>query len=47
MRSLWDVAGKTGVARAVAEIRRRVSLAIAQAYPSLSAECERQIEARQ
>lgn len=45
--SLWEVAGKTGIARAVAEIRRRVYSAIAQAYPSLSAECERQIAARQ
>jgi len=45
--SLWEVAGKTGIARAVSEIRRRVYSAIAKAYPSLSAECERQIEARQ
>jgi len=45
--ALWEVAGKAGIARAVAEIRRRVYSAIAQAYPSLSAECERQIKARQ
>ena len=45
--SLWEVAGKTGIARAVAEILRRVYSAIAQVYPSLSAECERQIAARQ
>jgi len=45
--ALWEVAGKTGIARAIAEIRRRVYSAIAQAYPALSAECERQIEARQ
>lgn len=45
--ALWEAAGKTGIARAVAEIRRRVYSAIAQAYPALSAECERQIEARQ
>lgn len=45
--ALWEVTGKTGIGRAVAEIRRRVYLAIAQAYPALSAECHRQIEARQ
>ena len=45
--ALWEVAGKTGIACAVAEIRRRVYSAIAQAYPALSEECERQIEARQ
>jgi len=45
--ALWEVAGKTGVVRAVAEIRRRVYLSIAQAYPALRAECERQIEVRQ
>lgn len=45
--ALWEAAGKTGIARAVAEIRRRVYLSIAQAYPALSEECERQIEARQ
>lgn len=45
--ALWEVAGKTGISRAVAEIRRRVYSAIAQAYPALSEECERQIEARQ
>lgn len=45
--ALWEAAGKTGIARAVAEIRRRVYSAIAQAYPALSAECERQIEVRQ
>jgi len=45
--ALWEVAGKTGVARAVAEIRRRVYSAIAQAYPELKLECERQIKARQ
>jgi hypothetical protein len=45
--ALWEVAGKTGVAHAVVKIRRRVYSAIAQAYPALSAECERQIEARQ
>ena len=45
--ALWEVAGKTGITRAVAEIRRRVYSAIAQAYPALSAECPRQIEARQ
>ncbi len=45
--ALWEVAGKTGIAGAVAEIRRRVYSAIAQAYPALSEECGRQIEARQ
>lgn len=45
--ALWEAAGKTGIARAVAEIRRRVYSAIAQAYPALSSECERQMEARQ
>ncbi len=44
--ALWEVAGKTGIARAVAEIRRRVYSAIAQAYPALSDECARQKEAR-
>lgn len=45
--ALWETAGKTGNAHAVAKIRCRVYSAIAQAYPALSAECERQIEARQ
>lgn len=45
--ALWEAAGKTGVALAVAEIRRRVYSAIAQAYPALSEECERQMKARQ
>jgi hypothetical protein len=45
--ALWEAAGKTGVALAVAEIRRRVYSAIAQEYPTLSDECERQIKARQ
>ena len=44
--ALWEVAGKTGIARAVAEIRHRVYSAIAQVYPALSDECKRQIEAR-
>lgn len=44
--ALWEVAGKTGIAHAVAEIRRRVYSAIAQEYPALSAECMRQMEAR-
>jgi hypothetical protein len=38
---------KTGSARAMAEIRRRVYSTIRQTYPALSDECERQIEARQ
>jgi hypothetical protein len=45
--ALWEVAGKTGVVLAVAEIRRRVYSVIAQAYPELKDECERQIKARQ
>jgi hypothetical protein len=45
--ALWEVVGKTGITLAVAEIRRRVYSAIAQAYPALSEECERQIGARQ
>jgi len=45
--ALWAIVGKTGISRAVAEIRRRVYSAIAQAYPYLKAECERQIAARQ
>jgi len=45
--ALWAVAGKTGIARAVAEIRRRVYSAIAQTYPELKEECERQMKARQ
>ena len=44
--ALWEAAGKVGTARAVAKIRRRVYSAIAQAYPPLSEECGRQIEAR-
>lgn len=47
MRSRGDaIAGKTGIARAVTEIRRRVYSAIAQAYPALSDECARQKEVR-
>jgi hypothetical protein len=45
--ALWEFAGKTGIVLAVAEIRSRVYSAIAQAYPALGAECERQIQARQ
>jgi len=45
--ALWAIVGKTGISRAVVEIRRRVYSAIAQAYPDLKAECERQIAARQ
>lgn len=45
--ALWEATGKTGIARAVAEIRRRVYSAIEQAYPAFSGECERQIKARQ
>ncbi len=44
--ALLEVARKTGVALAVTRIRRRVYSAIAQAYPSLSDECERQVEER-
>lgn len=45
-QALWEAAGKTGIAQAVTEIRRRVYGAIAQAYPSLCDECARQLGAR-
>jgi len=39
---LWEIAGKTGVSQAVTGIRQRVYSAIAQEYPDLKHECDRQ-----
>ena len=44
---LADVAGKTGITKAVDGIRQKVYSAIATAYPIFSAECQRQCVARQ
>lgn len=45
-QALWDVAGKTGIRCAVVEIRKRIYSAIAEAYPSLAPECDRQLAER-
>jgi hypothetical protein len=44
--ALWEAAGKTGVNEAVFVIRERIYAAIAEVYPSLGDECDRQLEAR-
>lgn len=45
-RRLEAVAGRIGVARAIALIRQRVYAAIAEAYPHLAQECARQVARR-
>jgi len=45
--ALADVAGKTGITKAVDGIRQKVYSAIAAAYPVFSLECQRQCVARQ
>src|SRR5207245_11490075 len=45
--ALADVAGKTGITKAVDGIRQKVYSAIAAAYPVFSRECQRQCFARQ
>jgi len=44
--SLEIIAGKVGASLALAEIRRKVYAAIAQAYPVYTEECKRQLERR-
>lgn len=44
--SLEIIAGKVGASLALAEIRRKVYAAIAQAYPVYAEECKRQLEHR-
>jgi hypothetical protein len=44
--SLEIIAGKVGASLALAEIRRKVYAAIAQAYPVYAEECKRQLERR-
>lgn len=41
---LYDIMGKTGVAKAKLEIRELIFAAIEKAYPALSKECRRQLE---
>lgn len=44
--ALADVAGKTGITKAIDGIRQKVYAAIATAYPVFSSECQRQCVAR-
>ena len=45
-RNLERVAGQIGVAQAVTAIRKRIYAAIAETYPHLALECERQLARR-
>ena len=45
-RNLERVAGQIGVALAITAIRKRIYAAIAETYPHLAPECERQLARR-